>query len=411
MGVVSVWQAYPASSDTVPDQEAPEADAPVPYRFYAGGDFILDTPADPLPLWGRGSEVLLAVGEALIIAGTQGVGKTSLAQQLALGRAGFSEYADLLGYAIEPGTGTTLYLAMDRPLQAARSFRRMVGESWRDQLNKRLLVWQGPPPHDLARVPGLLTRLCQQARADTVIVDSLKDAAVGLTDDAVGAGYNRAREAAVTAGVQVIELHHNRKQLSGTRTERPSLDDLYGSTWLPSGAGSVLLLTGAPGDPIVGMHHLKQPASEVGPLKVIHDHDTGRSSIWHATDLGLLAAQPGGLSAVDAARVLFETDKPTPSQKEKARRRLASLADSGSLVLVDAGDPGAKRSARWGPGELHGWTTRTLAGGGTARRPELHCPRSRGLHADYTHYTRQELHARGALYRPPSVFPTDLGTQ
>lgn len=345
---MSVWQAYPASSDTVPDQDAPEEDAPVLYRLSAGGDFILDTPPDPLPLWGRGDEVLLADGEALIIAGPQGVGKTSLAQQLALGRAGFSEYADLLGYAVEPGAGTVLYLAMDRPRQVARSFRRMVGEAWRDQLNRRLQVWQGPPPHDLARVPALLTRLCQQARADTVIVDSLKDAAVGLTDDEVGAGYNRARQAAVTAGVQVIELHHNRKQLSGARTERPSLDDLYGSTWLPSGAGSVLLLTGAPGDPIVGLHHLKQPAAEVGPLKVIHDHDTGRSSVWHATDLVLLAAQPGGLSAVEAARVLFETDKPTPSQKEKARRRLTSLADSGSLMLIDAGDPGAKRSARWG---------------------------------------------------------------
>lgn len=344
---MSVWQAYPASSDTVPDQDTPEKDAPVLYRLSAGGDFILDTPPDPLPLWGRGDEVLLADGEALIIAGPQGVGKTSLAQQLALGRAGFPEYADLLGYAVEPGAGATLYLAMDRPRQAARSFRRMVGEAWRDQLNRRLLVWQGPPPHDLARVPALLTRLCQQARADTVIVDSLKDAAVGLTDDEVGAGYNRARQTAVTAGVQVIELHHNRKQLSGARTERPSLDDLYGSTWLPSGAGSVLLLTGAPGDPIVGLHHLKQPAAEVGPLKVIHDQGTGRSTVWHATDLALLAGVPGGISAVEAAAALFETDKPTPSEKEKARRRLEHLTSAGVLYVSQQGDKVTNTARRW----------------------------------------------------------------
>ena len=56
-------------------------------------------------------------------------------------------------------------------------------------------------------------------------------------------------------------------------------------------------------------HHIKQPASEVGPFKIIHDHDTGRSKIWHSVDLVLLAKQPGGLTAVAAAMTIFETDK------------------------------------------------------------------------------------------------------
>jgi hypothetical protein len=38
-------------------------------------------------------------------------------------------------------------------------------------------------------------------------------------------------------------------------------------TWLTSGAGSVILLNGQPGDPIVSLHHLKQPAAAVGPLQ------------------------------------------------------------------------------------------------------------------------------------------------
>ena len=62
----------------------------------------------------------------------------------------------------------------------------MVGESWRGELNDSVRVWQGPPPQDLARLPALLARLCDQAGADTVVVDSLKDAAVGLNDDEVG---------------------------------------------------------------------------------------------------------------------------------------------------------------------------------------------------------------------------------
>jgi hypothetical protein len=91
----------------------------------------------------------------------------------------------------------------------------------------------------------------------------------------------------------------------------------------------VLLLTGAPGDPIVGLHHLKQPAEEVGPLKVIHDHEHGRSAVWHATDLLTLAGRPGGLSAVEAAQALFETEKASSSEREKARRRLTNSSGTG----------------------------------------------------------------------------------
>ncbi len=318
------------------------------YAFTAGGSFVLDTPADPEALWGNGADVVMADGEALVISGGQGVGKTSLAQQLSLGRCGFGEYAELLGYPIKPGHRRTLYLAMDRPRQAARSFRRMVGESWREELDDRLVVWQGPPPADLARFTGLLLDLCRKAHADTVVVDSLKDAAVGLTDDEVGAGYNRARQTAVTAGVQVVELHHNRKTISGAKAGAPNLDDLYGSTWLAAGAGSVLLLTGAPGDPIVGLHHIKQPAAEVGPLKIIHDHDTGRSAVWHATDLVAVCQTAGGLTAAGAARVLYDTDNPTASEREKARRRLDKLANQGLVDVLIEGDRTNNQPTRWG---------------------------------------------------------------
>ena len=290
----------------------------------------------------------MAEGEALILAGGQGLGKTTLAQQFALGRCGFEEYGDLLGFPVKPGHGRTLYLAMDRPRQAARSMRRMVGESWRAELDERLVIWPGPPPADIAKHPSLLLTLCRKAGADTVIVDSLKDAAVGLTDDEVGAGYNRARQIAVAAGVEVLELHHNRKALSGAKGGKLGIDDLYGSTWLPSGAGSVLLLTGSPGDPIVALHHVKQPASEVGPLQVIHDHEVGRSTVWHSADLVTLASKPGGLSAVEAACALYETEKPSASEKEKARRKLAGLERAGDLVLIQAGDRAANVPAKWG---------------------------------------------------------------
>lgn len=328
--------------------ETPSEDEPVSWLFADGGSFILDTPPNPTPLWGSGDDVLLADGEALVIAGGQGAGKTTLAQQLALGRCGIEEYSDLLGYPIQPGE-RVLYLAMDRPRQAARSFRRMVGEAWRAELDRRLVVWQGPPPGDMAKFPSVLVTMCRKAGADTAIVDSLKDAAVGLSDDEVGAGWNRARQMAITAGVQVIELHHNRKAISGAKAERATIDDLYGSTWITSGAGSVILLAGAPGDPIVRLQHVKQPASEVGPLQIVHDHTIGRSTVWHSADLVSVAlACPDGLSAVEAACALFDTEKPSAAEREKARRKLERLASDGLLSVLDEGDQRSGRARRWG---------------------------------------------------------------
>lgn len=111
---------------------------------------------------------------------------------------------------------------MDRPKQIARSFRRMVGDAWRAELDARLTVWPGPPPYDIAKYPALLLKLAREAGADTVVVDSLKDAAVGISDDDVGAGYNRARQLALVEGVQLVELHHLRKapKREGRRPDR-----------------------------------------------------------------------------------------------------------------------------------------------------------------------------------------------
>lgn len=316
------------------------------YRFTPGGSFILDIPPEPPAVWGRNDQVLLADGEALIIAGPQGVGKTTLGQQLALGRAGFLEYANLLGHAVVPGRQRVLYLAMDRPRQAARSFRRMVGEAWRNQLDRQLVVWPGPPPVDLAKHPATLRRLAEDADADTVVIDSIKDGAIPISDDEVGAGWNRAIQGTLVAGVQVIELHHLRKL---TRpVDKITLEDLYGSTWITAGAGSVVLLAGQPGDPIVTMRHLKQPSAEVGPLKIIHDHNTGQSTIWHQADLLALAGTSDGVTANQAARALFDTDKPSPAEREKARRRLEQLVRDGRLRVTVEGNKTTNTAQRWG---------------------------------------------------------------
>jgi replicative DNA helicase len=306
-------------------RDAPRTAAP-------GGAFILDAPSAPPALWGRNGEVAWAAGEALMVVGPPGVGKTTLVGQLVAGRLGIVT-KEVLGLPVQPGERKTLYLAMDRPPQIARSLARLFGEEHRKVLDERLAVWKGPPPRDFARHPDLLAEMCEQYDADTVIVDSLKDAVRKLSDDESGGGYNTARQTALVSGVQVIELHHQRK--AGGENKKPAkLDDVYGSVWLTGGAGSVILLWGEAGDPVVELIHLKQPAEPLGPWQVLHDHATGRSAIRHQADLLEMARYQGktGLTPKAVAVALFTTDKPTPSQIEKARRKLNKLTDDGLMV-------------------------------------------------------------------------------
>src|ERR1700757_3505769 len=104
---------------------------------------------------------------------------------------------------------------------------------------------------------------------------------------------------------------------------REPLTTYYGSARLTSGCGSVVLLTGAPGDPIVGFRHVKTPLAEYGPLKLQHDNEHGRLSIYHAVDLVemLRAASVNGLTAKQATAAMFDTDRPTEGQQTKARRK------------------------------------------------------------------------------------------
>lgn len=304
-----------------------------PSRLALGGSWILDAPDELEARWGAGSEVLWPCGEPLVIAAPPGVGKTTLAVQVVAAMIGVGP-SEVLGLPVKPAD-RVLYLAMDRPRQIQRAMRRVVTEEHRQALDERLVVWQGPPPQDLAADPHALEVLAANAGADVVVVDSLKDAAVKLSDDEVGGKVNRAVQNAVTAGIDVLALHHQRKGQHGSKPT--TLEDVYGSTWITAGAGSVVLLWGQAGDLVVELTHLKQPAETVGPLRILHDHAAGTSSVVDGVDLVALAAgSEFGLTVRDAARAIFEKDEPTRNEAEKARRRLDRLAESGVLVRTTA---------------------------------------------------------------------------
>jgi hypothetical protein len=312
------------------------------------GDCILDIPPVPPAVWGKGDDLLWAEGQSLIVAGPDGTGKTTLAGNLVQARLGTGT-GHVLNLPVVPGKRNVLVLLMDRPRQAMAAYARLFAEDDRERLKERLVVWRGPRPKDLAKHPEILAELCQDASADTCVVDSLKDAATGLSEDEVGAGWNLARQMAIEeARCELLELTHPRKGQDGNR--KPSkLDDLYGSRWIAAGAGSVLLLWGAAGDPVVELTHLKPVMAALGPWEVITDASTGLISVSHGVDL-LDYVGNDGITATAAARVLFRSDKPTRSEVERARRKLEALRLAVPPLLVHrAGQRGRaeKSEARW----------------------------------------------------------------
>lgn len=300
-----------------------------------GARFVLDTPPIVPAVWGEGDDVLWAMGEPLVLAGPAGVGKSTLAQRLALARAGVSRRLEVLDLLVTPDPDRrVLYVAADRPRQVARSMRRMVGEGDRARLADYLMFWSGPVPFELCREPERLAAWAVEHKAGTVVLDSLYNVAGDLADGTVGQAVARALSACVAAGVEVVALHHPRKaQQDNTRPRK--LDDLYGSTWIGAAAGSVVFLYGQAGDPVVELLHLKQPAAEVGPLRVEHDSVTGNLRRVGGRELPDLLAAAGdeGVTVKDATASLY--GEASRANLQRARRRLGKLIEAGEAVSRD----------------------------------------------------------------------------
>jgi replicative DNA helicase len=313
-------------------------------QLVRGADYILKAPDHVPAIFGQGRDVLWAQGEGLLIVGPQGVGKTTILQQLALRRAGVLQ-GDLIGYSVAADTERlTLYLALDRPQQIARSFKRMVSD---DQalLLAGLVIWKGPLPFSVVKEPEKLLAFVQdigeiaKRPVGTVCADSIKDIAAPLSSDEVGSALNRAVGGLISAEIEFAASHHQRKATSENKKPR-SLDDVYGSTWLTAGMGSVLLAWGEPGDPIIELTHLKQPAEEVGPLDLVHDHEHGVTTRRDRLDAWaiLQGATTTGVTVADAAQALYGINV-SKAQIEKARRKLERFVTDGDAVKIKGKQP------------------------------------------------------------------------
>jgi replicative DNA helicase len=317
----------------VPDEERGPSSAEVlielaSHRIVEGDRFVLDVAETVPAVWGDGHQVAWAAGEPLLLVGPDGVGKTTVLQQLDLALIGVRGIAQLFGLPVVTGR-RVLYIAADRPTQAQRSMNRMVTEKDRELLHAGLVVWRGPLPFDLVAEPGALLSLARRAECDVVSIDSLKDVASKISSDETGQAVNAAFQTCCAEGVDVVAAHHQRKAQAGAPKPK-FISDVYGSRWITAGCGSVFMLWGEAGDPVVELSHLKQPDETIGPYSILHDHVAGSSSVVDRVDAyTIVTSSPKGTTVAQVAMALFGNNE--RNSFEKARRQLKSLAEAGKL--------------------------------------------------------------------------------
>lgn len=317
-----------------------------------GGTFVLDAPDRIDGLWGEHPNVLWAKGEGFMVAGQQGSGKTTIAQQLILEMVGVGRgHGRFLGLPVArlPEGAQVLYLAMDRPTQARRSFRRMVESTPENRklLDDGLATWLGPLPGDVTgamlRDPYALVSWIRDkygSQIAVVVFDSVKDVLPDLSDGKIGQALNSAWQGLMQDGIDMLALHHDRKSGSG-ESRTADVDAIYGSTWLTSGLGSIVKVLGEPGAEEIVLHHVKQPGEVVGPIPVLHHHQEGRSEVNDAEvpktveEVLRAAGRPMTTSEITAALFDGEVGK---TEKAAARRKLRKASgEKGAVMLIKGG--------------------------------------------------------------------------
>jgi replicative DNA helicase len=332
---------------TCPPRHDPvEAD----YGFELGG-VVFDQPDTIDALWGNGEEVLAAVGEPTILYSATGIGKTTIAQRVALAAIGIGD-PTVLGYDVKQIEGRVLYIAADRPRQAMRSIRRMVTEQDRDILDQR---WRWER-HRRIRItpdnPNVLLDAAEAAEATLLIIDSLKDIVPGSSTEEGGAAYNNAVQTCVANDVDAMPMHHARKATSEGRASL-KLDDVYGSTWITAGAGSVIALNGTPGQGIITLNQLKMPSEQVGPFDINIDYPTGTLTTIGRRDLVKRIREKGSITTIEAVRYMTGKNNPSEAEKKSISRKLVRLEKDGEIVGTRSG------------GQMTIWIPRVSIGGTT----------------------------------------------
>ncbi|MFJ3772478.1 AAA family ATPase [Streptomyces sp. NPDC090075] len=304
-----------------------------------GWDFLSPDDADEPPLWGNADVAALwQSGESLFIFGPPGAGKSTLAHLVVFGCLGLLD--DVLGFPVTDDGHKVLYLAMDRPKQIKRAMRRLVRPEHEQTLTERLIIHRGPLPVNITngKHRDHLRDWALSEGIGTIVVDSIKDVLPNASDEEAAGHYNQARQSCLAAGVEWIELHHNRKA-NGMNREPNTLEDVYGSRWLTAGAGSVISLwQDEPGSPVVSLRHIRTAGEKWRDTTLILDSAEGTLNVESEITLeDFAASHRQGFTVAEAASALHGP-KVTKGQRENVRSKIKRMEKRGALEIMPGTD-------------------------------------------------------------------------
>ena len=260
------------------DGEELSADEIDGWPYVNPDSFVFDTPDEVPALWGTdGKKVLWAKGQGLLVLAPQGVGKTTLALRLVEGMLGLSD--SVLEMPIVRAEKNVLYAAMDRPTQISGAMKRVFWRHGRVLHERGLRILTGPPSRDLGRNPEFLLDVCLEMDAGVVFIDSLKDGVVGLSNEEVAQGWNKAVQLCLREGVDICVLHHPPKRAGSDPEKVMDNDDSYGSVWLSAGMGSVVQLWAKADSSYVEFTQTKFPVGRMAGMLLRRDNSEGRFEV------------------------------------------------------------------------------------------------------------------------------------
>ncbi|MEV2227009.1 AAA family ATPase [Streptomyces phaeochromogenes] len=312
-----------------------------PDQTVSGWDFLAPGEPDEPPLWGNTDVAALwQSGESLFIFGPPGAGKSTLTHLIVFGCLGL--LPDVLGFPVTDDGRKVLYLAMDRPKQIQRAMRRLVLPEHEQTLKDRLIVHRGPLPVNVAdgKHRDWIKDVAIKLGAGVVVIDSIKDVLPDASKEEPAGHYNQARQSCLAAGIEWIELHHNRKA-NGMNREPNTLEDVYGSRWLTAGAGSVVSLwQDEPGSPVISLRHIRTAGEKWRDTTLILDATEGTLSVESELTLeDFTTAHRKGFTVAEAATALHGP-KLTKGQRESVRNKIKRMEKKGTLEIApDSGDP------------------------------------------------------------------------
>ncbi len=193
-------------------------------------------------------------------------------------------------------------------------------------LHDRLVVWSGPLPRSVVADTHILIKMAAHYKADTVVIDSVKDIVPRLTDDEAGITFNTAVQHCLRAGVEVLMLHHNRKNNGGHSSQLRDLASVYGSVWLTAGVGSVISLEGKQGNPRIRFKSVKNIA-DAFEFELMTDFRLGRHSrvVEFEPTAWLREKGSEGATVRQLACRMFCTSTPERAHRDKARHVLETM--------------------------------------------------------------------------------------